>query len=137
MNHEEGFLNKNGKIRIYPSMLVPGGDVKAVLLVVHGLAEHCGRYMNLVNHFVPLGYAVYGFDLPGHGKSHGKRVYVNRFEDYTANPGHLTLTMVRNPAYGSAPFPGGPQHGKPGQRPFSDPPPGRFCRARPFRMRRC
>ena len=39
--------------------------------------------MNLVNHFVPLGYAVYGFDHLGHGKSDGPRVYVERFQDFT------------------------------------------------------
>ncbi len=83
MKHEEGFLNKNGDQKVFYQCWLPEGDLKAVLLVVHGLAEHCGRYMNVVNHFVPLGYGIYGFDLPGHGKSHGKRVYVNRFEDYT------------------------------------------------------
>lgn len=83
MKHEEGFLNKNRENQIYHQCWLPEDNIKAVLLAVHGLAEHCGRYMNLVNHFVPLGYAVYGFDLPGHGKSYGKRVYVNRFEDYT------------------------------------------------------
>lgn len=83
MKHEEGFLNENGDHEIYYQCWLPEGQAKAVLLLVHGLAEHCGRYMNLVNRFVPLGYGVYGFDLPGHGKSHGKRVYVNRFEDYT------------------------------------------------------
>lgn len=83
MKHEEGFLNENGDHEIYYQCWLPEGRAKAVLLLVHGLAEHCGRYMNLVNRFVPLGYGAYGFDLPGHGKSHGKRVYVNRFEDYT------------------------------------------------------
>jgi len=39
--------------------------------------------MNVVNYFVPLGYAVYGVDHVGHGKSSGTRVYVERFEDYT------------------------------------------------------
>ncbi|MEA1871665.1 MAG: alpha/beta hydrolase, partial [Candidatus Bipolaricaulota bacterium] len=32
--------------------------------------------------FVPLGYAVYGIDHLGHGKSGGTRVYVKRFNDY-------------------------------------------------------
>ena len=54
-----------------------------MLLVVHGLGEHSGRYMNVVNHFVPLGYAVYGFDHIGHGKSDGTREMVERFEDFT------------------------------------------------------
>jgi acylglycerol lipase len=61
---------------------LPQGNVNAVLLVVHGLGEHCGRYKNVINHFVPLGYAVYGFDLIGHGRSEGVREFVERFEDY-------------------------------------------------------
>ena len=51
--------------------------------MVHGLGEHSGRYMNIVNHFVPLGYAVYSLDHIGHGKSEGTREYVERFEDFT------------------------------------------------------
>ena len=94
MKHEEGFLDKEGNDQIHYQCWLPEGPVRAVLLVVHGLAEHCGRYMNLVNRFVPLGYAVHGFDLPGHGKSHGKRVYVNRFEDYTQTLG-IFLDHVR------------------------------------------
>jgi alpha-beta hydrolase superfamily lysophospholipase len=39
--------------------------------------------MNVVHHFVPLGYAIYGIDHFGHGKSDGQRVYVERFDDYT------------------------------------------------------
>lgn len=37
----------------------------------------------MVNHFVPLGYAVYGIDHIGHGKSEGVREYVNTFADFT------------------------------------------------------
>ena len=54
-----------------------------MLLVVHGMGEHSGRYMNVVDHFLPLGYAVYGLDHLGHGKSDGAREYVERFDDYT------------------------------------------------------
>ena len=54
-----------------------------MLLIVHGLGEHSGRYMNVVNHFVPLGYAIYGLDHIGHGKSGGMREFVERFEDFT------------------------------------------------------
>ena len=39
--------------------------------------------MNVVNRFVPLGYAVYALDHLGHGKSDGTREYVERFDDFT------------------------------------------------------
>jgi len=52
------------------------------LLVVHGWAEHSGRYANLVNHFVPKGYAICAHDQRGHGKSGGMRGYIERFSDY-------------------------------------------------------
>lgn len=61
---------------------MPDGEPAAVLLVVHGLAEHMGRYANLVDYFVPRGYAVCGVDLCGHGRSEGLRVHVERFSDY-------------------------------------------------------
>jgi alpha-beta hydrolase superfamily lysophospholipase len=83
LKHQEGFFKGIRDANVYFQGWLPESEPRAVLLIVHGLAEHCGRYMNVVNHFVPLGYAVYGIDHLGHGKSDGKRVYVERFNDYT------------------------------------------------------
>ena len=63
----------------------PEGDPRAVLLVVHGYAEHSGRYQPLAEHFVGLGYAVYALDHRGHGRSDGVRADIVRFEDYLAD----------------------------------------------------
>jgi len=83
MNHIEGHFKGVRNANIYYQAWLPDGNTNAVLLLVHGLGEHCGRYMNVVNHFVPLGYALYGFDQIGHGKSEGTREAVDRFTDYT------------------------------------------------------
>jgi acylglycerol lipase len=83
MDHGEGNFRGVRNAKIYYQAWVPEGNRKAVLLIVHGLGEHCGRYMNVVNHFVPLGYALYGLDHIGHGKSEGMREGVEGFEDYT------------------------------------------------------
>jgi acylglycerol lipase len=83
MEHRDGFFAGIRDSAIYYQCWQPETECKAILLVVHGLAEHSGRYMNVVNHFVPLGYAVYGLDHIGHGKSEGTRVYVDHFADYT------------------------------------------------------
>ena len=85
MNHTEGNFKGVRNVSIYYQAWLPEGKVKAVLLIVHGLGEHSGRYMNVVNHFVPLGYAAYGLDHIGHGKSEGEREVLERFEDITDN----------------------------------------------------
>ena len=83
MKHQEGYLKGVRDTDIFYQYLLPEGEPKATLLVVHGVGEHSGRYMNVVNHLVPSGYGVYGMDHIGHGKSDGERVYVERFQDYT------------------------------------------------------
>lgn len=99
MTHQEGFFKGVRDQNIYYQCWLPDGgapssDPRAVLLIVHGLGEHSGRYMNVVNHFVPQGYAVYALDHLGHGKSDGTRMYVDRFDDY-ADPLTRYLDMLR------------------------------------------
>ena len=83
MKHVDGTFKGVRDTDIYYQGWLPEGDVKAVLFIVHGVGEYIGRYTNVVNYFVPLGYAIYGVDHIGHGKSGGEREMVNRFEDYT------------------------------------------------------
>jgi len=91
MNHLEGTFKGVRGLQIYHQTWIPDGEIKAAILVVHVLGEYSGRYINVVNHMVPKGYAVYGFDLPGHGKSGGVREYVKEFSEYTQ-----TVTAVFN-----------------------------------------
>ncbi|MDY6918214.1 MAG: alpha/beta hydrolase [Chloroflexota bacterium] len=82
MQRTEGTFSGCRNLELCHQCWVPDGEVKAVLLVAHGLAEHIGRYTNLVDYFVPRGYAVHGLDHCGHGRSEGLRVHVERFSDY-------------------------------------------------------
>ena len=45
----------------------PDVPARAVVQVVHGMAEHGGRYERLARALTGRGYAVYAHDLPGHG----------------------------------------------------------------------
>jgi len=85
MKHVEGKFKGYKNLNLFYQCWLPSNEPKAVLLVAHGLAEHSGRYINIVNHFVPKGYVVYGFDQQGHGKSQGQRGYVERFSHFVSD----------------------------------------------------
>jgi acylglycerol lipase len=94
MMHGDGFFKGVRDVQIYYQYWLPEGDPRAALLIVHGLGEHGGRYRSMAEYLVPRGYAIYTLDLPGHGRSGGKRMYVERFADLTV-PLDTYLGMVR------------------------------------------
>ncbi|HUM71178.1 MAG TPA: alpha/beta fold hydrolase, partial [Chloroflexota bacterium] len=73
MIHEEGTIKGPGNVSLYYQMWRPEGTPRATLVIAHGLGEHSGRYMNVVNHLVPKGYGIYALDHLGHGRSPGQR----------------------------------------------------------------
>lgn len=55
---------------------------RGAAVLVHGYAEHCGRYREVAHVLVNAGWSVLAFDLRGHGQSTGKRGHVDRFAEY-------------------------------------------------------
>lgn len=47
----------------------PAGEVRAIVQIAHGMAEHMPRYRRLASALNDAGYAVYGGDHRGHGAS--------------------------------------------------------------------
>jgi len=94
VTHQEGTFQGQGGLNLYYQCWLPDGDLRATLVIAHGLAEHGGRYSNLVDYFVPRGYAIYVVDHRGHGKSEGWRCHVERFEHYLDDLDTF-ITMVR------------------------------------------
>jgi alpha-beta hydrolase superfamily lysophospholipase len=43
------------------------------VILMHGLGEHCGRYLHVARFFLQLGFYVRTYDLRGHGQSDGVR----------------------------------------------------------------
>lgn len=60
----------------------PLDRVEAVVGLIHGLGEHCGRYAHLAERFGKEEIALIAFDLRGHGRSAGKRGDAPSFEAY-------------------------------------------------------
>ncbi len=55
----------------------PGENAKAVIILVHGLGEHVQRYTHWINLFKNEGIGIVAVDLPGHGRSPGKRGHIS------------------------------------------------------------
>ena len=73
--------------------------IKGVLAIVHGLGEHSGRYCSVVKAATSAGYAVFGFDNQGHGKSEGQRGHIRSWQDYRDNvQAFLQLIRAQEPA---------------------------------------
>jgi alpha-beta hydrolase superfamily lysophospholipase len=53
--------------------LDPRKALRGVIILVHGLGEHAGRYDHVANKLNSWGFAVRGFDQYGHGESAGPR----------------------------------------------------------------
>ncbi len=57
----------------------PGDNIKAVVLMFHGLGEHIQRYNHWAEMFNTRGIGFAGVDLPGHGCSDGRRGHIKSF----------------------------------------------------------
>ncbi|HKH44732.1 MAG TPA: lysophospholipase [Thermoanaerobaculia bacterium] len=57
-------------------------DCRAAVVIVHGYAEHAGRYTEVVSALGEAGYECHLLDLRGHGRSGGVHGYVGRFGEY-------------------------------------------------------
>lgn len=64
------FNSSTGECVIYGDKYIPdNGDVKAVVAIHHGMAEHHLRYLDFIEYLVGYGFAVYMYDMANHGKS--------------------------------------------------------------------
>ena len=90
MEHVDGCLDGVEGVELYwqgwlPSLASSGGPPRGVLLICHGMGEHSGRYATVVDALVPDGWAVYGLDHRGHGRSGGVRVHLRHYADFLAD----------------------------------------------------
>lgn len=83
IEHVQSYLKSHDQHRLYYEAYLPQNP-KAVLVVIHGLNEHSGRYQNLIDWFSE-DYALYILNLRGHGKSDGIRSHVAHFDEYVGD----------------------------------------------------
>lgn len=62
-------LSREDGARLFVYRWLPRGEVRLVVQVLHGMAEHAGRYARVAGVLTGAGYAVYANDHRGHGKT--------------------------------------------------------------------
>ncbi|MBE7450339.1 MAG: alpha/beta hydrolase [Kofleriaceae bacterium] len=71
-----------GGATLYGEVYLPPRAPTAVAVMVHGYAEHCGRYREVAHVLVDAGLAVLGYDYRGHGRASGRRGHIDAWSDY-------------------------------------------------------
>ncbi len=82
MQHKESQFSCTDGTQLYCRSWIPQEQLQAALIIVHGFSDHSGRYMPIVKILISRGIAVYSFDLRGHGRSPGRRGYIESFASY-------------------------------------------------------
>jgi alpha-beta hydrolase superfamily lysophospholipase len=69
---------KNGQV-LRGLISSPGEKMRAIIIFVHGLGEHIQRYKTWAELLNKEGVGFTGVDLPGHGRSDGKRGHIQSY----------------------------------------------------------
>ncbi|RMH42437.1 MAG: alpha/beta hydrolase [Deltaproteobacteria bacterium] len=80
---DTGFIASRDGTALYVEWFDAATDAAPGLaIVLHGYAEHCGRYHEVARVLADLGMPTLTFDFRGHGKSDGARGHVDHFREY-------------------------------------------------------
>jgi alpha-beta hydrolase superfamily lysophospholipase len=90
-----GTFSAHDGTSLYWKAWLPEGTPRAVIHLIHGYAEHIERYGNVVNELVPAGYAIFGNDHRGHGRSQGRRGHVKSFQDFIDDEREFYAQVIR------------------------------------------
>ena len=85
MNTETATRTTPDGTDLFTRVTAPDATPRATVVLVHGIAEHGGRYDHVAEQFATAGIAVRRTDLRGFGRSSGTRAFVDRFDDYVAD----------------------------------------------------
>lgn len=71
-------------------------EAKGNMIIVHGLGEHGGRYVEFAETFNSFGYNVFAHDHQGHGKSSGNKGHIATFDHYLNDLKHIVELASNN-----------------------------------------
>jgi lysophospholipase len=79
------FGGVGGRAIFWRSWSPDDAPARAVIVLVHGLGEHSGRYDHVAARLVGEGYSVHTADHRGHGRSDGPRAFIEDMDNVVAD----------------------------------------------------
>jgi alpha-beta hydrolase superfamily lysophospholipase len=77
MQDNEFYIRDRKGHRLYGKNWTPDADPEAVIVIFHGFSDHINRYDRFARYFTGHRIAAVGFDMPGYGKSSGRRGHMS------------------------------------------------------------
>lgn len=94
LRHHFGVFSSAG-FDVAAQVFIPENPVKTAFLY-HGFYDHVGLFKHVIEYCLQRQYAVFIYDLPGHGLSTGKRAEIDSFDQY--------LNVLHDGFFAAAPF---------------------------------
>jgi len=103
MKHETGDFQSADGLRLREQSWLPNGAPKAAVILHHGLWDYSDYYAPFAEELVKHNFAVYAFDIRGHGNSGGDRYFIKSFDEYISDL-DIFLKRVQKHANGKPVF---------------------------------
>nr|GMD64005.1 caffeoylshikimate esterase [Ipomoea batatas] len=80
--YQEGYIRNSRGVQLFTCRWLPFSSPKALVFLCHGYGMECSDFMRDVGiKLASHGYAVFGIDYEGHGRSMGARCYIESFDN--------------------------------------------------------
>lgn len=101
-DYDEHFFDAGDGLRLFFRRWFVAG-AKGLVAIVHGFAEHSGRYGHVVDFLCEAGWSVATFDCRGHGQSGGRRAHIDHYQEYLDDTNSF-LDEVKRAGYAGVPI---------------------------------
>ena len=92
MREEVLLTGRSGSL--YGTLWIPVSDpTRGVVIAVHGLGDHSQRFATIANELCESGWALFAFDIQGHGRSPGVRGKVDNYDGLLADIATARMTV--------------------------------------------
>ncbi|CAH9140503.1 unnamed protein product [Cuscuta epithymum] len=82
LEYQEEYVRNSRGVQLFTCRWLPFSSPKALVFLCHGYGMECSGFMKGVGtKLASYGYAVFGIDYEGHGRSMGSRCYIKRFDN--------------------------------------------------------